>query len=139
MTRSLTVERIVPGAPARVWQAWTTAEGLAGWWWKHLPGATYEIDARVGGTDRIGSRLAGIGVHGQYTEVDEPNRFAATWIWVDEGKDGDLEYIAVSFAVHPGGTMVTIVHEGAWATDEPMESYRQGWNDTLDSLAKLPT
>lgn len=136
MTRSLTVDRVVPGEPARVWVAFTTEAGLAGWWWAHLPGTTYRVDARVGGEYRITSAAAGIGVHGEYLALDEPNTFTATWVWVDDGVDGDMERITVTLAPHPAGTMLTIVHEGDWADDEPAKAYQQGWHDVLDALER---
>jgi uncharacterized protein YndB with AHSA1/START domain len=134
MMQTLTIERIVPAAPERVWTAWTTADGLAGWWWTFLEGTTFDVDARVGGTYRIDSPNAGIGVHGEYLSLDAPRQFTATWIWVDAGTDGDLERISVTFEEHPSGTKLTILHEGPWTTSEPMEAYEKGWNDTLASL-----
>jgi uncharacterized protein YndB with AHSA1/START domain len=134
MNPALTIERLVRASPDRVWAAWTTAEGLAGWWWTFLDGTTFEVDARVGGTYRIDSPGAGIGVHGEYLSIDAPREFAATWIWVDDGTDGALEHISVSFDDHPSGTRLTIVHEGPWTTREPMDGYERGWADTLSRL-----
>jgi uncharacterized protein YndB with AHSA1/START domain len=134
MTATLRIERIVPAPPERVWSAWTTAEGLASWWWSFLDGTTYAVDARVGGSYRIDSPKAGIGVHGEYLSLDAPHRFTATWIWVDDGTDGEVETISVSLAEHPSGTKLTIVHEGPWTTREPMDAYEQGWQDTLSQL-----
>jgi uncharacterized protein YndB with AHSA1/START domain len=136
MTRSLTVERTVPAPPEQVWPAWTTAEGLAGWWWQHLPGTTYEIDARVGGTYRITSPAAGIGVHGAYLDIDEPHAFAATFIWIDDGVDAPTEHITVTLAAHPSGTTITIVHSGDWTDDDAATKYAAGWNDTIDHLVR---
>jgi uncharacterized protein YndB with AHSA1/START domain len=136
MNATLTVERVVPGTPARVWTAWTTVDGLAAWWWRHLPGTTYQVDARVGGHYRIDSPGAGIGVRGEYIEVSAPSRFAASWIWVDDGTDGDVENIVVTFDPHPDGTKLTITHTGPWTSDKPAEQYRQGWQDVLDALVR---
>jgi uncharacterized protein YndB with AHSA1/START domain len=52
----LGLEQPVPAAPDEVYAAWTSADGLARWWWPHLPDTTYEVDARVGGTYEIRSR-----------------------------------------------------------------------------------
>jgi uncharacterized protein YndB with AHSA1/START domain len=134
MTQQLTIERLVPAPPEQVWAAWTTAEGLAGWWWTFLDGTTYAADATVGGTYRIDSPAAGIGVHGEYLTVEAPHRFTATWIWVEDGADGELEHISVTFAAHPSGTKLTIVHEGPWTTREPIDGYERGWRDTLARL-----
>lgn len=139
MNPVLTVERILPGPPERVWTAWTTADGLAGWWWRHLPGTTYQVDARVGGQYRIENPAAGIGVRGEYTEVSAPHRFAASWIWIDEGTDGVVEHIVVTFDPHPDGTKLTVAHTGPRTTGQPVEQYRQGWTDVLDALDALVT
>ncbi len=136
MIESITVQRFVAASPPRVWAAWTTESGLAGWWWKHLPGNSYEIDARPGGRYRITSPAAGIGVRGEYLEMDEPNRFLATWIWLDDGGEGPVETITVTFLEAPAGTLQTIVHTGPWTTAEPANAYEHGWNDTLDALAQ---
>jgi uncharacterized protein YndB with AHSA1/START domain len=58
VTCRLTVDRVVPAAPPRAWATFTTEPRLAGWWWAHLPGTTYRVDARVGGeTERITAAL----------------------------------------------------------------------------------
>lgn len=134
MNPPLTIERVVLASPERVWTAWTTADGLARWWWTFLEGTTFAVDARVGGTYRIDSPNAGIGVHGTYLSIEAPSQFTATWVWVDDGIDGALEHISVSFDEDPGGTKLTIVHEGPWTTCEPMDAYEQGWLDTLSRL-----
>lgn len=133
----LTVERIIAAPPERVWAAWMTEQGLAGWWWKHLPGTTFAVDPRAGGRYRISSPTAGIGVRGEFLEVDEPKRFLATWIWLDDGVEGTLEHIDVTLVEHPQGTQLRIVHSGPWTSDEPVTAYVQGWNDTLLALDEL--
>jgi uncharacterized protein YndB with AHSA1/START domain len=133
----LTVSRVLPAPPDRVWPAWTTEQGLAGWWWTHLPGTTYEVDARAGGRYRISSPAAGIGVHGEYAIVDEPSCLTATWVWVDDGVDGPVERVTIRFAPHPSGTLLTIDHDGAWTAREPAEAYRQGWSDVIDALVQV--
>ena len=40
-------------------------------------------------------------------------------------------------ADRPGaGTTITIRHTGPWSTDEPVESYREGWSFVLAALAR---
>jgi uncharacterized protein YndB with AHSA1/START domain len=133
----LVIERHVAAPPARVWSLWTTTAGLAEWWWTFLDGTTYEIDARVGGSYRIENPGAGFGVRGEFREVEPEQRFAATWVWLDDGTDGDVEHLEVRFAPDGDGTRLTIVHDGPWTTREPAENYARGWSDTLAQLDRL--
>ena len=123
--------------PARVWALWTTAEGLAEWWWTFLDGTTYEIDARIDGDYRIENPAAGFGVRGTFSMVERERRLAATWIWIDGDTEGDVEQLDVRFTADGGATLLTIVHSGPWTTAEPAEAYAQGWRDTLDRLDAL--
>jgi uncharacterized protein YndB with AHSA1/START domain len=137
MTRTLRIERVVAAAPERVWDAWTTADGLVSWWWKFLPDTAVDVDARVGGDYRIVNVTAGIGVRGEYLELDPPARLRASWIWLDEGVEGPTEQLDVRFDAHPEGTLLRIEHSGPWTSDEPGRNYEQGWNDTLPALDQL--
>ena len=136
MSTSLVIDRVLPAPPEQVWTAFTTEEGLAGWWWTHLPNTTYAVDLRVGGEYRIDSPSAGIGVHGAYVAIDAPRSFTASWIWVDDGTDGPAERIALTFAPDPAGTKLTITHDGPWTTSAPADAYRIGWTDTIDALER---
>jgi uncharacterized protein YndB with AHSA1/START domain len=137
MTERLVIERHVAASPARVWSLWTTPDGLAAWWWSFLPGTTYEVDARVGGTYRIESPDAGFGVRGTFEVVEHERRLAATWVWLDGTVEGAVEHLEVRFEAHAAGTNLTILHDGPWITPEPAAAYRQGWDDTLAQLDAL--
>ena len=132
---SLRLERVVSAPPERVWEAWTTAEGLASWWWSHWPDTTYAVDLRIGGAYLIENPTHGVGVTGEFVSIDEPRSLEMTWVWLDDGDRGDVERVAVTFT--PEGdtsTRVTVVHTGPWTTPEPAENYALGWNVTLDQL-----
>jgi len=135
---TLRLERVVSAPPARVWKAWTTAEGLASWWWSHWPDTTYAVDLRVGGSYLIDAAAHGVGVTGEFEKLDEPHHIEMTWVWLDDGVRGDLEHVAVTFtAADDGRTRIEIVHTGPWRTPEPAESYAMGWNFTLDQLEAM--
>lgn len=124
--------------PERLWQAWTTEEGLAAWWWNGWPTTTYAVDLRVGGGYRITAEPQQIGVHGQYLEILPLQRLVFSWIWVDDGVDGDLtEHVEVQFVPVGGGTRLELLHAGPWTSREPADNYLQGWQHVFGSLEKL--
>lgn len=133
----LTMTRTFAADRPRVWRAWTTGEGLATWWWAHLPDTTYAVDCRVGGSYRIEAGAAGFGVAGEFLEVEPPRRLAMTWTWLDDGVPGDVERVELTFTEVPGGTRLDLVHTGPWTTPQPAEGYRTGWTRTLDSLEEV--
>jgi uncharacterized protein YndB with AHSA1/START domain len=98
-----------------------------------MPDATYQVDARVGGRYEIASKTRGIGVRGQFLELDEPRAIRMTWCWLNDGVSEVEEQVAVQFAARDGGTHVTVTHHLADGVDG--ESLRQGWRDVL---ARLP-
>lgn len=132
---TITLTRTVATDPDSAFASWTDPAELATWWWPQFPDTEYALDVRVGGTYRILSASAGIGVRGEYLTVDRPDGFTMTWVWIEDGAaeaDPDVaDTVRVSFAATDGGTTVTVAH----TTDEAgMDAYRQGWNDVLDRL-----
>lgn len=132
----LRLERVVAASPERVWEAWTTATGLAGWWWSHWPGTRYSVDLVVGGGYLIEDGDHGVGVRGEYLEIEPPRRLVFTWVWLDDGRPGEVERVEVTFTPEGPATRVALVHTGPWATTEPAENYAQGWAFVLDALER---
>ena len=122
-------------APAAVWPLWTSAAGLAQWWWPHLPDTTYDVDARPGGRYLIDSPTAGIGVQGELVSLDEPQELVLTWQWRHAGTPGPVDRVRVSFEEQEAGTLVRVTHD--MSGDQEHDGYRQGWTDVLDRLAGL--
>lgn len=134
--RELRMQHTIAAERARVWEAWTTAAGLASWWWNHWPDVEIEADVRVGGAYRFAARAAGIGVSGTYLEVDSPSRLVFTWVWSDsDGSQGE-EMVEVEFTDSEGSTEVSIVHRGPWGDDSAAMAYREGWTFVLDALER---
>jgi len=130
----LVLEQAVSAPPDRVYAAWASATGLARWWWPHIPDTTYEVDARAGGTYEIRSEAAGIGVRGEYREVDEPRLIRMTWTWLDDGVSEPEEQVRVAFVPAGSGTLVTVIHELSAQSGDGAD-LRQGWHDVLTRLA----
>ena len=135
MTPPLLVEQQVGAAPVAVWPLWTTPDGLARWWWPHLPDTTYDVDARPGGRYRIHSATAGIGVQGELVSLDEPAELVLTWQWLHGGTPGPVDRVLVAFEERDAGTLVRVSHE--MSGDQEHDGYRQGWTDVLERLARL--
>lgn len=134
MGATVVLEQPVPAEPSRVYAAWTSADGLARWWWPHIPDTIYEVDARVGGRYEIRSDSAGIGARGEFLELDEPRLIRMTWNWMNDGVSEEEE-VRVAFAPTPDGTLVTLIHQLSPIAGDG-EDLRQGWHDVLARLAE---
>ena len=132
----LEVELSIDAPLARVWAAWSSADGLAAWWWRHWDDVAIEADVRPGGSYLIEAPSHGITVSGEYLVVDPERRLAFTWLWTDGDDPIRDEAVDVTFRATGGATSVVVRHTGPWDTDAPAESYRQGWEFVLTELAR---
>lgn len=135
MSRPLIVEQHVPADPASVYAAWTSPDRLARWWWPHIRDTTYRVDARPGGTYEIRSAAAGIGVRGEFLELQARRGIRMTWRWMNDGVNAAEEQVDVKFTPRDGGTLVTLRHDLADIAGEG-ENIRRGWVDVLARLAQ---
>ena len=127
----LVVTQHVPAPVEEVWEAWTSAEGWARWWWPHWPDTRYEVDARPGGTYLARSAQGDAGVTGEFVALDPLRALELTWRWDgEEAVDG----IHVELAPEGGGTLVSVRHTMRPASSD---SYRQGWEFVLGNLARV--
>jgi len=134
MGATLVLDQAVAAEPAQVYAPWVSADGLARWWWPHIPDTTYDVDARLGGRYEIRSEAAGIGVRGEFLELDEPNRIRISWNWMDDGISEVEEQVRVDFTSTSDGTLVTVTHQLADSAGDG-DDLRQGWHDVLARLA----
>ncbi len=68
----------MPCPPGPTYAAWLPADELHRWWWPHLPDTAYRVEPRVGGQYDIPSDSTGIGVSGEYLELEEPHHILMT-------------------------------------------------------------
>ncbi|WP_029136117.1 SRPBCC family protein [Nakamurella lactea] len=130
----LTMTRTFNATAEQLWRAWTTEDGLATWWWHTWPDTRYQVDATVGGSYRIDAADHGIGVRGVFLELTPPQRLVFSWIWIEDGAEGESERVAVTFTPDGDGTRIDLLHTGPWTSAEPVDAYRQGWDFVLDAL-----
>lgn len=133
---SLSITRVFPATPERVFDAWTQPEHLRHWSCPEgYSVAEVTGECRVGGTYRIQMRPPeGEGVHtaiGAYREVDRPRRVVYTWDWEEESMGETL--VTVEFSAVDGGTQVRLTHE-LFPAPEVTEDHKNGWMSCLDNL-----
>src|SRR6478735_850564 len=82
---NLTLVRRIKARPSIVFDALTTAEGIASWWGPDGgPVLVAESDPQVGGRFRVRFRMLDGSEHessGEYLEVVKPERLSMSWRW----------------------------------------------------------
>jgi len=133
----LTLNRLYPVAPEKVYRAWTDPEAIRRWWGPggHDPVSLAELDVRVGGRFRIvfgGADGRAHEVQGVYREVVPNRRLAFTWTWPNSTPERE-SLVTITFRAAAGGTELDFRHEQLF--DETVrDNHRRGWTE---SLAKL--
>jgi uncharacterized protein YndB with AHSA1/START domain len=145
------LERYFNASPKRVWDMWTTKEGLAKWW---APSAkemgfdfkVIKLDVRVGGSYDIqmsNQEQGELHNHGVYTEVVPHKRLSQRWdfdIFLGPGETPYIVPVTIELEevpTEPGktGTKMTFT-QGPMAKPEFTEGSRQG---VIQNLGKLET
>ena len=117
-TREIIISRTILASPARVYAAFTQAEGWCEWCCERA-----ESDARVGG--RLHIYTEGYNAYGHFTELEQDRTVAFTW-------DGDQEpptLIHVSLDRQDDNTAVTFKVTGLCSEQE-----WAGFADTLERI-----
>lgn len=130
----------------QVFAAWSNPEALGQWFgpsshtckiekFDFRTGGEYQIrmiptgeDSDCGGDSAQDSVCAG-----QFVEINEPNRIAMTFTWIENGGDIGNTLLTVELKNRGKGTDVVLIHEKL-----PNEAMRQahasGWEGSLESL-----
>jgi uncharacterized protein YndB with AHSA1/START domain/uncharacterized protein YciI len=129
------VEIAVP--PERVFRALTDSQEVVLWWGSR---ETYQVtqwegDLRPGGQWRstgVSADGQPFSVSGEFLEVDPPRRLVQTWKadW-DEGATTTVRY---QLEAIPGGTRVTLLHDGFGERAASCERHANGWERVLGWL-----
>ena len=137
---SLTLVRQIAARPAIVFDALTTAEGMAAWWGPDAAPVVFaESDPRLGGAWRVRFRSLDGREHeayGVYVEFDPPHRLAMTWNYADGGEpieEGRESRIEADLRATDGGAELTFTH-GQLKNAASVASHTQGWTGAFAKL-----
>ena len=104
---SLTLVRRIKARPSIVFDALTTAEGIASWWGPDGgPVLVAESDPQVGGRFRVRFRTLDGSEHessGEYLEVVKPERLSMSWRWTGGVEIPASRWSRSGFAPWPRG------------------------------------
>jgi uncharacterized protein YndB with AHSA1/START domain len=140
MPNTVTLHRILPVPPEKLYRAFITADAMAQW----LPpyGFTctvHELDARVGGRHRMSFTNFTTGnshsFGGDYLDLVPGERLQYTDVFDDPNLPGAMT-VTVTLRAVSVGTELRI--EQAGLPDMiPVEACYLGWQESLDKLARL--
>jgi uncharacterized protein YndB with AHSA1/START domain len=139
-TNTVRLTRILKAAPPRVFEAWTTPEGMKRWaspGEMTVPSAT--ADLRVGGRYEIRMRAPDGAEHrvaGVYREIVAPGRLVYTWQWQDQPGAPET-IVTVEFRAHGTGTELVLLHELPDA--DAQAKHLHGWTGCLAKLEQMFT
>ena len=147
------IKRHLPASPERIWELWTTPEGIGAWWAPDGFTTTVEtLDLRQGGAldytmtatgpeqvafmERAGMPLS-TASHKEFTEVVEPSRLAySSLIDFVPGVDPYEHLTVVTLERTATGTEVTMECE-ALHDEEWTQRIVAGRTNELDNLERL--
>jgi len=141
MTTSLTLVRRIRARPEIVFEAVTTAEGIAQWWGPDAgPVLLSESDPRVGGRYRVRFRRQLGGTEhessGEFLEIVPPERVVLSWRWKGGQEDPGESRVEIRLRAIPEGTELTFTH-ALLHDEESRLSHEGGWSGALDKLEAL--
>lgn len=134
---SLTLIRRIKARPQVVFDAVTTADGIAHWWGPDAgPVLVAESDPRVGGSYRVRFRTLDRTEHessGEFLEIVRPERVVMSWRWNGGVEDPGESRVEITLKSIPEGTELTFVHSQLH-DEQTCRSHEQGWAGSLDKL-----
>ena len=134
---SLSLVRRIRARPAIVFDAVTTAEGIAHWWGPDAgPVLLSESDPRVGGRFRLRFRMLDGTEHetsGEFLEIIRPERVILSWRWKGGLEDPGESRLEIELRAIPEGTELTFTH-AQLRSEESRRSHEAGWTGALDKL-----
>ena len=137
---SLTLVRRIKARPQIVFDAVTTAEGIAQWWGCDSgPVLQAEANPRVGGLFRARFRMLDNTEHecgGAFLEIVRPERVVMSWRWKGGEEDPGESRLEITLKAIPEGTELTLVHSQLH-DEETCRGHEGGWTGALDKLEAL--
>ena len=137
---SLTLVRRIKARPSIVFEAVTTAEGIAQWWGPDAgPVLIAEVDPRKGGRYRVRFRMLDGTEHecsGEYLDIEPPKRVVMSWRWKGGHEDPNESRVEIALKALAEGTELTFTHSNLY-DEETRRGHESGWTGSLDKLARF--
>ena len=135
---SLTLVRRIRARPQIVFDAVTTAEGIAHWWGPDAgPVLVAEADPRVGGRYRVRFlRMLDSTEYessGEFLEIIRPELVVMSWRWKDGVPDSGESRVEFALKAIPDGTELTFIHSQL-RDEETRLGHEEGWKGAFDKL-----
>jgi uncharacterized protein YndB with AHSA1/START domain len=135
---SLSLTRIFPVAPEKVWRAWTEPQALKHWFGPDEGEVSFaETDVRVGGRFHVVfSTLDGEqhDVSGVYREVQPHSKLVFTWAWKSTPERESL--VTLSFRPSGKGTEFNMLHEQFFDV-AARDRHAFGWAGSFTKLERF--
>jgi uncharacterized protein YndB with AHSA1/START domain len=135
---SLSLTRIFPAAPEKVWRAWTEPQALKHWFGPDEGEVSFaETDVRVGGRFHVVfSTLDGEqhDVSGVYREVQPHSKLVFTWAWKSTPERESL--VTLSFRPSGKGTEFNMLHEQLFDV-ATRDRHASGWAGSFTKLERF--
>lgn len=133
------ITRVFDAPRERLWEEWTEPERFADWFGGpacEVPLDTVAMDVRPGGAWRLTMFAepgrGRIDWHGEYLEVDEPERLVLTMS--DEPGSDRYALVTVVFNDLGGGRTEMQFEQRGGPPPEALEAARQGWGGFFDRI-----
>jgi uncharacterized protein YndB with AHSA1/START domain len=147
---TVTIERVFKAPLEKVWNMWTTREGLEKWWSPEgMTSLVRQLDLRVGGSFEIVMtavrkdvidhvNASGVGesnvMKGRYAQLVTHQRLAYTnFVDFIPGVKPYEATTVVEFSPLPGGTRLVVINE-AMHDDQWTKLATMGWESQLNKL-----
>jgi uncharacterized protein YndB with AHSA1/START domain len=134
---SLTLVRRIRARPQFVFDAVTTAEGIAQWWGPDAgPVLLSECDPRVGGRYRVRFRMLDGTEHessGEFLEIVPPELVVMSWRWKGGMEDPGESRVEIRLKAVSEGTEITFTHSHLH-DEETRRGHEAGWTGSLRKL-----
>ncbi len=138
--QSLTVNREIKSTPARVFEAWTSADQIPQWWGgSGVTCPEAHIDLRAGGSYRIANALPDgtiTWISGVFETIEPPHLLRYTWGVEPADPNTAPSLVEVTFTATETGTLV-IVNQTRIPGAAVRDMFEAGWNGCLDGLLRL--
>jgi glutathione S-transferase len=139
-TNNLVIKRHFHAPPERVFAAFVKRDLMQAWFGpENMTVPHCEVDARIGGKYRVEMHSPSGAVHivtSEFKEIRPPERLVYTWGWLEGAGRGPETLVTLTFALHDGGTDLTLEQSG-FVTDDSRDRHAHGWNSSLAGLSAM--